>query len=241
MTTPRASGTLAQLKRDLAALADPKRALASARYFKTGPGQYAAGDRFLGVSVPAQRKIAHRYLALPHAGIRRLLLSSFHEHRSTALEILVAQYESATVERRVEIFDFYLQHTSRVNNWDLVDASAPALFSDRLKTGSPEILDRLARSKNVWERRIAIVATLPHIKRGEVEDALRIAAILLHDPHDLIHKAVGWALREVGKTARPRLLVFLRHNYSSLPRTTLRYAIERFPPEERKRMLQGRI
>ena len=241
MTARRASGTLAQLKRDLAALADPKRALASARYFKTGPGQYGAGDRFLGISVPAQRKIAHRYVALPHAGIRRLLLSSFHEHRSTALEILVAQFESATVDRRVEIFDFYLQHISRVDNWDLVDASAPALFGNRLKSGGREILDRLARSENVWERRIAIVATLPLVKRGEVEDALRIAAILLHDPHDLIHKAVGWALREVGKTARPQLLAFLRINYSSLPRTTLRYAMERFPLEQRKRMLQGRI
>ena len=235
------SGELPRLKRELAALADPRRALASARYFKTGPGEYGAGDRFLGISVPAQRKVALRYRALSHRDIRRLLFSSIHEHRFTALEILVAQHKQATEEGRTEIFGFYLKHASRVNNWDLVDTSAPAIVGHRLTIGTPEFLDALAHSESLWERRIAIVATLPLIKKGEVEDALRIAAILLSDSHDLIHKAVGWALREVGKVARPQLLAFLRSNYPAMPRTALRYAIERFPPDERKRMLQGRI
>ncbi len=235
------SGELPRLKRELAALADPRRALASARYFKTGTGEYGAGDRFLGISVPAQRKVALRYRALPRRDIRRLLFSSIHEHRFTALEILVAQHKRATEVGRTEIFGFYLKHASRVNNWDLVDTSAPAIVGHRLTIGTREFLDALAHSESLWERRIAIVATLPLIKKGEVEDALRIAAILLADSHDLIHKAVGWALREVGKVARPQLLAFLRSNYPAMPRTALRYAIERFPPEERKRMLQGRI
>lgn len=233
--------TLAQLKRELASAADPRRALGSARFFKTGPGEYGAGDRFLGISTPVQRKIAHRYLALGDGDIHRLLDTSIHEHRTIALEILVAQHKRAAPERRGEIFDFYLSHTSRINNWDLVDGSAPAIVGHRLTIGSREFLDVLARSESLWERRIAIIATLPLIKKGEVEDALRIAAILLSDSHDLIHKAVGWALREVGKVARPQLLAFLRSNYAAIPRTALRYAIERFPPERRKRMLQGRF
>src|SRR5579863_8989984 len=228
--TPPPLQNLAQLKRELAAQADPGRAVGSARFFKTGAGEYGAGDRFLGISTPVQRKIAQHYLALADGDIHRLLDSSIHEHRSIALEILVAQHKRATPERRGEIFDFYLSHTSRINNWDLVDGSAPAIVGHRLSIGTPEFLDVLAQSESVWERRIAIVATLPLIKKGDVDDALRIAAILLSDSHDLIHKAVGWALREVGKVARPQLLAFLRSNYASIPRTALRYAIERFPP-----------
>ncbi len=229
------------LARDLAQAADPQRAANLAWFFKTGKGQYGEGDRFLGIPVPIQRKIALRYANLPLTDIARLLASALHEHRFAALEILVAQYERATDEARDEIFAFYLQQAHRVNNWDLVDTSAPYIVGEHLKTRSRSLLDELASSENLWERRIAIVSTLAFLKHGEIEDTFRIAGKLLSDKHDLIHKAVGWALRETGKVSRPALVAFLRKHYRKIPRTALRYAIEHFPPERRKLILAGKF
>ncbi len=182
-----------------------------------------------------------RYRDLSFADVERLLASPIHEHRFGALEILVAQYERATEAQREEIVGFYLEHTDCINNWDLVDTSAPYIIGTHLRTRSRDLLDRLAASGNLWDRRIAIVSTLALIKEGEIKDTFRIAEQLLGDKHDLIQKAVGWALREAGKVSRPKLLKFLRKHYASIPRTTLRYAIERFAPEERKEMLAGNM
>ena len=222
------------LKAELAAVADPERARNLAWFFKTGKGEYGHGDRFIGLTAPTLRRIAHRFIHLPLADVAKLLASPIHEHRAAALEILVAQYER---EKSKAIFDFYLKHTKFVNNWDLVDGSAPYIVGQHLLTRSRKILCRLARSRNLWERRIAIVSTFAFIKAGEIDDTLAIAKLLLKDDHDLIHKAVGWALREAGKQSTPALLKFLKQNYSALARTTLRYAIERFPAAQRKRIL----
>lgn len=227
------------LERELADAADPRRAEILRGFFQTGEGQYGEGDRFLGITVPLQRKIALKHRALPLDDLAQLLSSAVHEHRFVALEILVAQYEDASPSLRDEIVSFYLRNTHRVNNWDLVDTSAPYLLGEHLKQRSRDLLDELAASENLWERRIAIVATLALVRQGETKDTLRIAKKLLSDEHDLIHKAVGWLLREAGKVSPPALLSFLRKNYGKLPRTTLRYAIERFPAAERKRMLNG--
>jgi 3-methyladenine DNA glycosylase AlkD len=223
----------------MAALAHPARAAGVAKFFKTGPGEYGEGDQFLGIPVPLQRKIALRYRALPLRDIASLLMSPVHEHRFAALEILVAQYEAAAEPTREKIVDFYLQHTKTINNWDLVDTSAPYILGEHLLTRSRRILRTLAKSKSVWERRIAIVATLALIRNGETVDTFRLAEMLFADKHDLIHKAVGWMLRETGKISQPVLRGFLAQHYSSIPRTTLRYAIERFPLQERKQMLDG--
>ncbi|MBZ5634401.1 MAG: DNA alkylation repair protein [Acidobacteriia bacterium] len=226
------------LKKELAAAADPERARNLAWFFKTGKGQYGHGDRFIGLTVPTARRIAHRYLHLPLTDVATLLASPIHEHRFAALEILVAQYER---EKSKAIFDFYLKHTRFVNNWDLVDTSAPYIVGQHLLTRPRKILYRLAKSRNLWERRIAIVSTMMFIRAGEIEDTFAIARLLLRDDHDLIHKAVGWMLREAGKQSAPALVRFLRRNYAALPRTTLRYAIERFPTTKRKRILSGDI
>lgn len=226
--------SLADLRKKLASAADPERAGNLARFFKTAKGQYGHGDRFIGLTVPAIRRIAHQYIHLPVADVEKLLASPIHEHRFVALEILVAQYER---EKSKAIFDFYLKHTKFVNNWDLVDTSAPYIVGQHLLTRPRKILYRLAKSRNLWERRIAIVSTMMFIRAGELEDTFAIAKLLLTDHHDLIHKAVGWMLREAGKQSKPALLRFLKANYAALPRTTLRYAIERFPAAERKRLL----
>jgi 3-methyladenine DNA glycosylase AlkD len=228
--------SLGGLKKELAAAADPERARSSAWFFKTGKGQYGQGDRFIGLTVPTMRRIAHRYIHLSLADVEKLLASPIHEHRSAALEILVAQYERDNTRA---VFDFFLKHTKFVNNWDLVDGSAPYIVGQHLLTRPRKVLYRLAKSRNLWERRIAIVSTMALIRAGEIEDTFAIARLLLADDHDLIHKAVGWMLREAGKQSAPALLRFLKQNYDALPRTTLRYAIERFPVTQRKRMLAG--
>lgn len=229
---------LTDLKKELAAAADPERARNTAGFFKTGKGQYGHGDRFIGITVPAMRRIAHRYTHLALADIAKLLASPIHEHRFVALEILVAQYER---DNSPAIFNFYLKHTRFVNNWDLVDTSAPYIVGQHLLTRPRKILYRLAKSRNLWERRIAMVSTMTLMTHGEIEDTFAIATLLLADEHDLIHKAVGWMLREAGKQSAPALLRFLKQNYTALPRTALRYAIERFPPACRKQMLAGRF
>ena len=224
-----------ELKKELSAAADPERARNSAWFFKTDKGQYGHGDRFIGLTVPTIRRIAHRYVDLPLADVAKLLASPIHEYRFAALEILVAQYERGDLD----VFAFYLKHTRFVNNWDLVDTSAPYIIGRHLLTRPRKILYRLAKSKNLWERRMAMLSTMMFIRAGEIEDSFAIAKLLLADDHDLIHKAVGWMLREAGKRSAPALVKFLKENYSALPRTTLRYAIERFPAAQRKRMRGG--
>lgn len=224
---------------ELNALADPARAKSSAWFFKTGKGQYGEGDQFLGINVPTQRKIALRYRHLSHTDVQKLLASKLHEHRFVALEILVAQFEAGTPKQKAEVFHFYLANTAGINNWDLVDASARYIVGAYLLERPRAILRKLAKSKSMWERRIGIVATFAFIWEGQTEDTFAIAQMLLDDEQDLIHKAVGWALREAGKKQPELLLAFLEEHYARLPRTTLRYAIERFSPAERKLFRAG--
>jgi 3-methyladenine DNA glycosylase AlkD len=225
------------LEVELTALANPARAKSHTWFFKTGPGQYGEGDVFLGIKVPEMRRAALKYRELALPDLARLLASKFHEHRAAALEILVVKYENALEPEREEIFRFYLANTARVNNWDLVDASAEYIVGKHLVSRPRALLDELAVSESIWERRIAIVATFAFLKKGDTASTYRIARKLLSDKHDLIHKAVGWALRVAGKTSRPKLLGFIEKNYARIPRTTLRYAIEHLPPEERKAIL----
>jgi 3-methyladenine DNA glycosylase AlkD len=224
---------------ELAAAANRARAESSAWFFKTGKGEYGEGDQFLGVSVPVQRKIALRYRDLSEKSLKKLLASKIHEQRFVALEILVAQFEAGTAVQKAAIYRFYLANAARVNNWDLVDTSAPYIVGEHLLRRPRGILRKLAKSKNVWERRIAIVATFAFIRAGQTADTFAIAKMLLGDEHSLIHKAVGWALREAGKKSPEQLSEFLQANYERLPRTSLRYAIERFKPTERERFLSG--
>jgi 3-methyladenine DNA glycosylase AlkD len=227
------------LERALAAAADPRRAVGVAKFFKTGKGEYGEGDRFIGIKVPVLRKIAHQYAGLGFGDLARLLASPIHEFRLAALEVLVAQYERADEAQRERIVSFYLRQTARMNNWDLVDAAAPYILGEHLKVRPRQVLQRLARSRNLWERRIAIVSTLALIRGGDIAETYRIARMLLADEHDLIHKAVGWALRETGKVSAGELTEFLRENYQDIPRTALRYAIERYPAARRRQILAG--
>lgn len=229
----------AQLERELKAAGDATRAVHVALYFKTGKGEYGEGDVFLGIPVPAMRRIALKYRALTLADLQKMLDSKIHDHRAAALEILAAQYARGDKEQREEIVDFYLRNTSRVNNWDLVDASARPILGEHLKSHPRKILRTLAKSESLWERRIAIVSTMALVWDRELDDAMQIAEMLLGDRHDLIHKAIGWVLREAGIEDRARLVAFLEKHYARMPRTALRYAIEHFPPEQRKKLLAG--
>lgn len=231
--------TRAGLERELRTAGDAARAKEVAVYFKTGKGEYGEGDVFLGMPVPMMRKIALRYCALSTADLQKLLDSKIHEFRAAALEILVAQYVRASRQQREAIVSFYLKNMGRINNWDLVDASCRPILGEHLKTRPRGILRKLARSKSLWERRIAIVSTMTLVWAGELDDAMEIAEMLLDDEQDLIHKAVGWVLREAGVKDRERLVLFLKTHYARLPRTTLRYAIEHFPSQRRKRILAG--
>jgi len=229
----------AALKREFGRAADPKRARDLAWFFKTGKGEYGEGDKFIGITVPVQRAIAKKFRHLELRDIEKLLESRVHEYRSTGLMILVAQYEAGDPGTKQRVFDFYLQHSRRINNWDLVDGSAPYIVGKDLISRSRLVLYRLAKSPDLWERRIAMVATAAFIRRGDLKDTFGIATRLLADKHDLIHKATGWMLREAGKQSRAELIRFLKRNYSRLPRTALRYAIERLPEAQRKKALKG--
>jgi len=229
----------AGLEHELRAAGDAARAKQVAAYFKTGKGEYGEGDVFLGMPVPVMRKIALRYRTFSLADLQKLLDSKIHEFRAAALEILAAQYARGNERQRNAIVSFYLKNTRRINNWDLVDASCRPILGEHLKTRSRVVLRRLAISKSVWERRIAIVSTMTLVWAGELDDAMEIAEMLLDDEHDLIHKAVGWVLREAGVKDRVRLVLFLKTHYDRLPRTALRYAIEHFPVEQRKKVLAG--
>jgi 3-methyladenine DNA glycosylase AlkD len=204
------------------------------RFFKCGPGEYGEGDTFIGVTVPAQRTIARQFRDLPLAETDDLLTSPIHEERLTALFILVDQFNRGDDRVRGRIFRLYMQRLRFINNWDLVDTSAAPIVGGRLADKPRTLLDRLARSPHLWSRRVAMIATFHFIHRGEHRDAIRIAGILVNDEHDLIHKAVGWMLREVDKRASPAALTaFLTRHAATMPRTMLRYAIERLPAERR--------
>lgn len=229
------------IKNDLRSKASPQRAKGAQRYFKTGPGEYGEGDIFIGVDAPNQRVIAKKYFqtaTLIDAAV--LIKSKIHEERQVALLILVLKYKKADEAEREKIFKAYLQNTRFINNWDLVDISCRDIVGGHLFDKDRRILYQLAKSKDIWERRIAIISTLYFIARGQFSDTLRLAAILLSDQHDLIHKAVGWALREVGKKDPEAEKVFIKKHIRQMPRTTLRYAIEKFSPAERLRYLKKR-
>jgi 3-methyladenine DNA glycosylase AlkD len=221
------------LKR-LRSLADPKDATFLQGFFRTGPGQYGEGDRFLGIRVPVTRRLARELRDMPIDQVELLLQSEWHEARLLAAILLGDAYARGSDADRAAIFRSYLRNTARINNWDLVDLSAPNVVGAHLETRSRARLDRLARSKRLWDRRIAIVATHHFIRRGEFDDTIRIARVLLHDSHDLIHKAVGWMLREVGKRDRASLEAFLDAHAHEMPRTMLRYSIERLPESDRR-------
>lgn len=235
-SSARSPGIYKAIHRELKRRSDPARAAALQRFFKTAAGEYGAGDRFLGLTVPAVRAVAANYGWLPLRDVEALLQSPWHEARLLALLILVQQY-ARTPKARGTIYRLYLRNTHRVNNWDLVDLSAGQIVGAHLAERDRAILHRLARSRSLWERRIAIIATGNYIRRGQFSPTLRIARLLLDDPHDLIHKAVGWMLREVGKRDRAVEEAFLRRYAHRMPRTMLRYAIERFPERLRRRYL----
>ena len=224
-------------------LIDPEKARFLPRFFRTGPGEYGEGDRFLGVTVPLQRQVARRFAGLDRTEVSRLLASPFHEARLTGLLILVRQFTKAGSAGQEAVVGFYLDHLHAVNNWDLVDLSAPKILGAWLLGQPPEarrVLHRLARSGDLWQERVAMLATLPLIKADQFAEALAIAEVLLHHEHDLIHKAVGWMLREVGKRDRGTELAFLDAHGETMPRTMLRYAIEKFAPDQRRRYLATR-
>jgi len=231
--------TAAAARKALRAEADSIRAANVARFFKCGPGEYGEGDRFIGVSVPAIRRIARRFSDLLLPEVDCLLRSPIHEERLLALVILVRQFDRRADEAlRGRIFALYMRRLRFINNWDLVDTSAGPIVGGWLADKQHGSLDRLARSKHLWSRRVAMLATHHFIARGDHRDAIRIATILLHDSHDLIQKAVGWMLREVGKRASGDVLnEFLDRHAATMPRTTLRYAIERLPVAERRRFM----
>ena len=231
---------LENLRKKLRKLGSPQKAKVYGVFFKTGPGQYGEGDQFLGVTVPEQRQVARAFKDLPLADLKKLLHSKIHEERLTALLILVSQYQSADEAGKKKIYSFYLANAKRVNNWDLVDSSAHHIVGHFLSNKNSAVLDQLSRSKNLWERRISIVATWHGIRNGNVKDVIRISGKLLNDDHDLIHKAVGWMLREAGKRNPSALENFLAKHHHKMPRTMLRYSIEKFPEKKRKQYLNGK-
>jgi 3-methyladenine DNA glycosylase AlkD len=230
------------VERELKSMANKEKAKLLAGFFKTGKGEYGEGDIFLGITVPLQRSVAKKYSELGLSEVSKLLKSPIHECRLTALEIVVMQYEEARKNNdsslQKKIIDFYLKHTKNINNWDLVDASASYILGNWLLVNNRKVLYKLVKSKNLWERRISIISTHAFIRAGDLEDTLKLAEMLLNDTHDLMHKAVGWMLREVGKRDKKVLVNFLNTHAHKMPRTMLRYAIEKFPEAVRQGYLK---
>ena len=222
-------------------LGDGERVQVLQRFFKAAQGEYGEGDVFVGLRVPEIRKLAKEYQALPFSEIIQLLQSSIHEARLLALLILVRAYTQGDASLQEQIFNLYLRNTRFINNWDLVDASAEYIVGSHLRYRSRSPLHALTVSNLLWDRRISIMATFHYIKYGEFAETLRIAELLLRDPEDLIHKAVGWMLREIGKRDRLTEKEFLKVHYKIMPRTMLRYAIEKFPEKLRQQYLRGEI
>jgi 3-methyladenine DNA glycosylase AlkD len=233
--------TVQELKKRLQKLGDTERAAISQRFFKTGPGEYGEGDKFIGIRVPVLRALAKEYADLSVAQILILLRSHIHEERLLALLLLVDSFSKGDDAARTSIFELYLKHTEFINNWDLVDSSAEHIVGAYLIDKSKAVLYRLAKSVNLWERRIAIMSTFHFIKRHEFSETLKISIMLLFDRQDLIHKATGWMLREIGKRHLQTEERFLKIHYKKMPRTMLRYAIEKFPEQKRQRYLKGRM
>lgn len=227
------------LQKRIRALANTRDSIFLQRFFKTGPGEYGEGDRFLGIRVPTTRQLVREYRGPAIPAARLLLKSPYHEERLLALLLLVRAYGRATPEEQGEIYRFYLAHTRYINNWDMVDCSAPQIVGAHLLTRDRRVLNRLARSRNVWERRIAVLATQSFIRSGEYAPTLELATRLLHDSHDLMHKAVGWMLREVGNRDQSVLEGFLDRYAGEMPRTMLRYAIEKLPPRLRQHFMNA--
>jgi 3-methyladenine DNA glycosylase AlkD len=237
-----------EIQKALRLAIEPKRAASAPRFFKTGPGQYGEGDQFLGVPVPAQRVIAKTWQAVSGDELARIVTSKVHEERLTGLFILVRQFElasrgkTANPETQRELCEFYLRHIDFVNNWDLVDSSAPNILGNYLltqPTSARKQLVKLAKSKSQWHRRIALLTTNAFIRVGQFEDTFKLTELLLSDTEDLIHKAAGWMLREVGKRDVSALRAFLNRHAAVMPRTQLRYALEKLPDTERRRYLNA--
>lgn len=237
ITCPKASDICIRLQ----TLGDRERAMALQKYFKTAEGEYGEGDVFVGLRVPEIRKLAKEYQTLPLAEIIQLLHNSIHEARLLALIVLVRAYAHGNTALQEQIYNLYLQNTRFINNWDLVDASAAYIVGPHLRDRNRSPLHTLALSNQLWDRRISIMATFHYIKFGEFVESLHIAKRLLSDPEDLIQKAVGWMLREIGKRDRLTEEAFLKAHYKFMPRTMLRYAIEKFPEQLRRQYLRGEI
>ena len=230
------------IQTDLRKLANKRIAKHSQAFFKTAKGEYGEGDVFLGIKVPAIRKIVQDYRELPLEETLTLVKSRFHEERLTGLLILAHRYTRAKSDlERNRVFKIYVNHFRYINNWDLVDATCPTIVGRHLSTKDRRVLYRWAKSKILWPRRIAIISTLAFIRKGDFKDTLALSAHLLKDPHDLMHKAVGWMLREIGKRDLNTLETFLSRHYSKMPRTMLRYAIEKLPESRRQQYLKGNV
>lgn len=236
-----------EIKLELEHFIDEKKREVLPRFFKTGKGQYGEGDKFLGITVPDTRSVAKRHLDLDLDGISQLLKSPWHEQRMCALIIMVEQVKCSYKRQwlkehseeeartfRQNYYDFYLRHTSNINNWDLVDLTAPTIVGEFLVDHDREILYQLADSSLLWDQRIAVVSTIAFIRRNDFSDIYALSETLLHHPHDLMHKAIGWMLREAGNRDKAQLMDFLDRFSCDMPRTMLRYAIEKFPEEERQ-------
>jgi len=231
---------LNSIKQDLLSVSNKDKAKLLSRFFKTGPGQYGEGDVFAGIVVPDIRKVVKKHRDMKFSDIVKLLHSREHEFRLTALLLLVYKYSKGSDEEKKKIYDIYLANTKWINNWDLVDLSAPHIIGGYLVSNNKEkkILERLARSSSLWERRIAVLATFAFIRSGDYKEVFKIAEMLLNDEHDLIHKAVGWMLRECGKRCgRDVEILFLEKHYREMPRTMLRYSIEHFSLKEKAKYM----
>ena len=233
--------TAKEIRKTLRDLADSLIAAQVQRFFKTGSGEYGAGDQFLGIRVPVLRKEVRKYLGTGLKEVQKLLSSPFHEERLFALLLLVQKFTRGDSDEKTAIYQLYLNHTQYVNNWDLVDSSAYHIVGAYLMDRDRKILYHLVRSGNLWERRIAIISTFQFIRNHQFDDTLELSKQLINDKEDLIHKAVGWMLREVGKRDITVEKTFLKTYYSRMPRTMLRYAIEKFPERERKQYLEGTL
>ena len=226
-----------QIITELNTYANPQKAALLGRFFKTGQGQYGEGDKFIGIMVPYQRIVAKKYIKADLSTIEQLLKSTIHEHRLTGLLILTYQFPKLTDNKQRQIVKFYLDNTQYINNWDLVDLSSPRILGQYLIDKDRSILYQLAKSNNLWEKRIAIISTCMFIRLNQFQDTINISKILIRDHHDLIHKAVGWMLREMGKKDQQQLEQFLNRYYKTMPRTMLRYAIEKLSEEKRIKYL----
>ena len=233
--------TAQEIRDRLRKLANKEKAVTLQGFFRTGPGEYGEGDIFLGITVPKLRKLVKEYDGIPITETAKLLKSRIHEERLLALLMLVHAFSKGDAAAQQKIYKLYRQNTRYVNNWDLVDLSAPNIVGIYLLDKSRKRLYEFAKSRELWKRRISIMATFSFIKQNEFDDALIISKMLLADDHDLVHKAVGWMLREIGKRSLSAEEKFLKQHYKKMPRTMLRYAIERFPEAKRRRYLNGSI